>query len=542
LKIIVSIITFLVFYSNLIAQEKISLKWLNNKPRSIAKDFYIWRYLKENITPIQASKALGQVRFMNNKLLFRYAKRFKNKDILFVTNCMQLNEKKLVDKNADCIEVGMSTFKATKLSKKNLSIVIKKVTNKYPKSAKRFQIIKNNKPFVSLIKSSNDVFFDTFNQCGGLFRVKNFNYKLSQKFIKQLQVDKKNFAQTIKLIVTNPKLNKLQLSLFNVDTKNLSHKSTFNLAINAIVHNKNKLALKYLKLSYNNGYFQQDKDKVLFWQYQLTKQKTYLDKLSKSWDNNIYSLFSFEKYNIKPKNIIYKLKENKKSKSDYNENIPFNWLHILADTKKMNNIKMEKYNNLLNKEDTQGHLAFVKERYYRYKKSYFITPYKKYIGKLSTNRQALIYAIARQESRFIQTSISSAYALGVMQIMPFLSRAIAKQIKDTYDIDKQLNPKINLKYANIHLDFLEKRLKHPLFIAYGYNGGIGFAKRLFKNGFFKEGKYEPYLSMELLPYDETKKYGKKVLANYFIYKNHLDKQNHIKISTLFQKAIKQSQN
>jgi len=165
-------------------------------------------------------------------------------------------------------------------------------------------------------------------------------------------------------------------------------------------------------------------------------------------------------------------------------------------------------------------LAFVSERYYRYKNSYFITPYEKYIGDLDSKRKALIYALGRQESRFIPTSISTAYAMGVMQIMPFLSKAIAKELKEFYDINKQLEPQTNLKYANHHLNFLEKRAKNPLFIAYAYNGGIGFLKNTVKKRYFNKGLYEPYLSMEMIPYDETRKYGKKVLANYYIYAKH----------------------
>jgi len=38
--------------------------------------------------------------------------------------------------------------------------------------------------------------------------------------------------------------------------------------------------------------------------------------------------------------------------------------------------------------------------------------------------------------------------------------------------------------------------------------------------------------MELLPYDETKKYGKKVLANYFVYNNYFNIKDKIKFSTL----------
>jgi len=304
------------------------------------------------------------------------------------------------------------------------------------------------------------------------------------------------------------------------------------LAINAIRHNKEQLALKLLKASYKNAYFQQDKDKVLFWQYKLTNDKKYLISLQKSWDNNIYSILAFEDIKQKPKNIIFDLNNTQTAKSPYNPNDPFAWVDILRDSKKINKAKMNKYNKLFNTNHTAGHLAFVRERFYRYKKSYYITPYKEFLSDYKLDRQALIYAIARQESRFIQTSISSAYAMGLMQIMPFLSRAIAKELKESYDINKQLNPRVNLRYANHHLNFLEKRLKYPLLIAYAYNGGIGFMRRMLKNGLFKKGKYEPFLSMELIPYDETKKYGKKVLANYYIYKDHLDINNKTKIHSI----------
>ena len=39
--------------------------------------------------------------------------------------------------------------------------------------------------------------------------------------------------------------------------------------------------------------------------------------------------------------------------------------------------------------------------------------------------------------------------------------------------------------------------------------------------------------MELIPYDETKKYGKKVLANYYVYQNYLNKNNKITLEKLF---------
>ena len=125
--------------------------------------------------------------------------------------------------------------------------------------------------------------------------------------------------------------------------------------------------------------------------------------------------------------------------------------------------------------------------------------------------------------------------------MPFLSKAIAKELNIKYNIMDQLKAKYNLKYANHHLNYLEKRLKNPLLIAYAYNGGIGFTIRLLKKGFFNKNsqykKFEPFLSMELLPYDETRKYGKKVLANYYIYNNYINNRK-LKIKTIFNNIMK----
>ena len=534
-KLTIIFILFILL-TNLNGKKTITKGWLENKPRSYAKDFYIWRYLNQNITPAQAIWAIGEVRYVNNKLLQRYSKKLKDKDTSKIISCMRYSGKKLISQNADCIEVGLSSFKATKLNKQQLQIAIDKVKDSYPLSAKRFEIINSILPFSLLIKSTNEVFFATFNQTGGKFRVNNFNHHLPIKLIQQLQKDTKNFAQTIKLIVTNKKLNKIQQSLFNIETKTLSHHSLFFLSMNAIQHNKKQIALKYLSLAYKKAYFKFDKDKVQFWQYRLSKNKKYLKELANSWDINIYSLQAKEQLNITPTNIKYNsAKSINSTKIDYNIHDPFSWLKVLKDVKKVTKSKMDKYENIFNNTQTQGHLAFIKERYERYRTAYYALPYQDLIKNYTTHRQSLINAIARQESRFIPTSISTSYALGVMQIMPFLSKALAKELKEPYDIDKQLEAPTNIRYSHKHLNYLERKLDNVLFVAYAYNGGIGFTTRMLKTGLFQKGKHEPYLSMELVHYDESKKYGKKVLLNYLIYHNYLNKENKLRISTLLQK-------
>ncbi len=72
-------------------------------------------------------------------------------------------------------------------------------------------------------------------------------------------------------------------------------------------------------------------------------------------------------------------------------------------------------------------------------KQYFPMPYRRYLSRFPIKRQAIIYAIARQESKFIPASISSSFALGMMQIMPFLVKHLAKEKKELIDYDDMFN-------------------------------------------------------------------------------------------------------
>ena len=173
-------------------------------------------------------------------------------------------------------------------------------------------------------------------------------------------------------------------------------------------------------------------------------------------------------------------------------------------------------------QETIGMHTYLKAKACNFRKSYFPMPYRDTMKKLPKKRQALIYAIARQESRFIPAAISRSFALGMMQFMPFLIEHIAKQKGERIDLDMMFSPHKAIEYADYHLDYLNKYLYHPLFVAYAYNGGIGFTKRLIRNRrYFRKGAFEPYLSMEKISNVEAREYGKRVLTNYVIYLNKL---------------------
>lgn len=511
----------------------ITIEWLNKQPKSLYKDYYIWRFLGQKVSPNEANIALGQAKNINNKILFRYIDRLRDKECTRIKKCMKMKGKELVNKDKACIDLGLSTYQATTLNIQEIEKISEKFKDESDsKIYKTLQILGAPLPFTKMIASSKEDFFEVFNNCGSLYRARNLNYKLPQSLIDRIADDSK-FYLTVKHITTNDILENLQKSLFNVDTKKCNYKTTFMLAINALNNDKKDIALKYFSEARQKAYYKFDIDNTIFWQYLLTKNKKLLRELADSWDNNVYSIYAKEELNKSIDNVVYNIEQSGKA-TPYDYTNPFEWLYVLDMAAKITDDEMDKFVQVFSDKNTLAHLAFVKQRYGRYKRSYFITPYYEEVADKSIHRKALIYALGRQESQFIPTSISSSYALGVMQIMPFLSKALAKEMNEPYNIDRQLDPRVNIRYADRHLNFLEYRLKHPLFVAYAYNGGIGFTRRMLQTGLFaKKGEFEPFLSMELINYDESKRYGKKVLANYLIYKNlFLDKNSKITMHSL----------
>ena len=268
--------------------------------------------------------------------------------------------------------------------------------------------------------------------------------------------------------------------------------------------------------SYKKRY---DVDKSLFWLYMSTKNKIYLKALRKSHHINIYTLMAADSMQGKyPKTITESLWHNKTSGFDIQN--PIEWAKVKHQMK--SGCDLDDLANEYKSQECIGIYTYLKAKASNFTESYFPMPYRDIMKNFSKKRQALIYAIARQESRFIPASVSRSFALGMMQFMPFLIKHIAKQKGEEIDLDQIFNPYKAIEYANYHLDYLTKYLYHPLFIAYAYNAGIGFTRRYLKNDtHFRKGPYEPYMSMENMVNIQAREYGKKVLANYVIYLNKL---------------------
>jgi soluble lytic murein transglycosylase len=526
---------------SVIALHGVTLKEINAYPKSIAKDFYIWQYLDQDISAKEANKAYKQVRRKSNpKILYRYAKKTDDKKIKYSVKCKKLKGKSLATtKDPYCINLGLNQFKATKLTKVERKRLANRLAKKHPGKARWLYSMASSNPFQSATKKGVNTYLNLFMHSGSAYRAKYLNKVIPKPFLNRLAKSNR-FEKFVIKVMTSKGLTNIKKSLLLLKpSKRYTSKTSFYLALNGLKYNYKTRAKKFLVYAKRRAHLRSHKDNIIFWQYLLTKKKSFLQELNESHDVNIYTIFAKEKLNKYFNNVIKHVPTYKRDEH-LDPTDPFDRHSFYIELKKTPKTKLITKAKKYQTKNQLPFYALMKQNGLSHKKQFFIMPFNHYMHKYPIPRKALMNAIARQESRFIPGSISHAFALGTMQIMPFLIKAIAKERKESVTLEEMFEPEKNIIYANHHLNYLEPRLHHPLLISYAYNGGIGFVRRILtKNRLFQAGKYEPFMSMELIPYHETRKYGKHVLANYVIYRDLLGEP--IKISQLFDSLAKSSQ-
>lgn len=136
--------------------------------------------------------------------------------------------------------------------------------------------------------------------------------------------------------------------------------------------------------------------------------------------------------------------------------------------------------------------------------------------------RALLYAVMRQESRFDPRLVSSAGALGLMQIMPSTAQHVQSRNADIGDADTErtalFDPATNMELGQRYLAELlaSPDVDNNLFLmAAAYNAGPGTLAHWRKD---LSDIRDPLLFIESIPYAETRGYVKKVAANFWIYR------------------------
>lgn len=512
--------------------QNITLDYLKKQPAGISRDFYIWLFLQQDISPKEAKEAYNLAMRKNAKLFGLYFKKGDNKTLSRQTICQRMPLDKLLKEDAKCVALALTTKNAESLDKATLRKISNTIQPHNPNLSKNLQILASKNPFESLITKDAKTFGSFYFAVSQEYR-KHLNFKIPKEIIVRLINERnENFNRALKHMILSPNLKTFNASLTTIKPQSiinaLDAETSFYLGLNAMHSNKKDQALSYFLHSQKLSKYPFNKNRATFWAFLASNDALYLQEVSQSKAVDIYSLSSIEMLQENPNySIIYDVSTQAKN-AEWDFKNPFEWERIRDSFKNLKTSNQDSAKKLLlktNNAETKAHYVWLSRDF---NKEYFLMPYREVFSKYNTDKQALLYALARQESLFIPTAISTSYALGLMQLMPFNVKAIAKELKQEQQVGylDMFDPAINVPYAEYFTRPLVKEFNHPLFIAYAYNGGPGFTRRLLaKNYLFKKNNpLDPWYSMEMIPYEESRIYGKKVLANYIIYQRKLGKE------------------
>ena len=463
---------------------------LHAMPKSVEKDYYLWRYFSRPSTPKKdAEKLIKEAFRINGKLAKAYRKKTGHRP----------------PKTRHAAHKALSPAQRAALKAKNRQTL---------------QLLKNPHPQEAWRRLSPAMQVYVFNHAGKSGR-KKLDHPLSPQLYAQLTTQY-GFNDSIRRI-RREHLKHFSEALLNPPAKHhrLTHPTLMALGFHALNRGKPAIGEIYFRLAASKSIKREEVDQALFWAYLSRHNTSYLHKLTRSYDINLYTLLARDILHLKyPQTITPALPKGHLLNHTISDPIAWAKLKHKIFDKHVDKKSLAKH---YREADAVGYYSYILSKASHDTEQYFPMPYRDLLAKLPKSRQAILYAIARQESRFVPASVSTSYALGMMQIMPFLVRHLAKQRHEKVDYDAMFDPRKALIYANDHMNYLTKWLQHPLFIAYAYNAGIGYTRRLIrkKHLFNGKGPYEPYLSLELVDNDQARHYGKHVLTNYVIYMNKL---------------------
>jgi soluble lytic murein transglycosylase len=178
--------------------------------------------------------------------------------------------------------------------------------------------------------------------------------------------------------------------------------------------------------------------------------------------------------------------------------------------------------------------ASYEKRFYN-KYNYPIINTPKIINNKKMPNQEVVLAIIRQESEFDRRANSWAGARGMMQLMKYTAKIVAKQAKLPYSISRlTADPEYNIKLGSYYFNSLMDDYNgiYPFAIA-AYNAGPNRVKTWRKiNGDPSKGQLSYVNWIELIRFKETRNYVQRVLENINVYKYMLSKEP-VKIDNFF---------
>ncbi len=138
--------------------------------------------------------------------------------------------------------------------------------------------------------------------------------------------------------------------------------------------------------------------------------------------------------------------------------------------------------------------------------------------------RSVVYAIARQESAFNPKALSSAKAMGLMQVMPGTGRLLAKKFGVAWNQQRMLtDPAYNAQLGAAELGDLARDYDGNYVLTFAaYNAGRGRVREWIERyGDPRRSDVDPIDWVERIPFSETRNYVQRVMENMQVYRARL---------------------
>ncbi|WP_051356520.1 lytic transglycosylase domain-containing protein [Azorhizobium doebereinerae] len=135
--------------------------------------------------------------------------------------------------------------------------------------------------------------------------------------------------------------------------------------------------------------------------------------------------------------------------------------------------------------------------------------------------KAMVYAVARQESQFNPRTLSSAKAMGLMQVTPEAGREVTKKTGVPFSEERLMSDQsYNVQFGAAELgELMENYGGNTVLVFAAYNAGRGSVRKwIDRYGDPRSPDVDPVDWVELIPYSETRNYVQRVMENYLAYR------------------------
>ncbi|MBR1219895.1 lytic transglycosylase domain-containing protein [Bradyrhizobium sp. U87765 SZCCT0131] len=135
--------------------------------------------------------------------------------------------------------------------------------------------------------------------------------------------------------------------------------------------------------------------------------------------------------------------------------------------------------------------------------------------------RSVVFAIARQESAFNPKVVSSANAIGLLQVTPAAGKYVTKKYGESFDQRRLMSdPSYNATLGAAELGGLIDDYRGSYILTFaGYNAGRGSVRKWIERyGDPRDPKVDAVDWVELIPFSETRNYVQRVMENLQVYR------------------------